>query len=523
MRFVPGQGGAVNKRKCSTCHYFQGARLAGSGWCHHPQRWTSSDLKIMVRGNELACRDPWLNDLWTDPHAPESGETAVRFAGDLDSASTGPVPAATPVEIAAVFNAQTTLSNASTAHDATQDVVVGDMSAVSRGEPKPGLNDGGEIRSPGLDTRAAIMKARETYRDRARALADERAAEQLRQREQDGVNLPSPVEWGGKRRDAASTLLDHVPSRAEDGDGVVGVGPQERDATPASVVGQDSEVGDRGAPSDEWWGSSDDDGRRSDSGTGLDQPHLDIGGARGTQSAQDDQSAIEAELSLLTGDKNPPHRTDQPQAGDLAGALPRFRPVFVEAERGRGARTVQNAGETTEGEPTQGPAAPKGPQTAPAFNSPAIVGHGDGETIAGREWPDDEEMTAGATNDQAEGRDDSAVDRGYVSGEQDQVLWIEQAVELAPNLDRICKTCRDFRPAEGGERGWCANEWAFTHRRMVDGSDAMPCETSLGTWWLPTDEVWLDVTDLSSHGQPTPILDAVVAHQREEGLRRRGS
>jgi hypothetical protein len=58
---------------------------------------------------------------------------------------------------------------------------------------------------------------------------------------------------------------------------------------------------------------------------------------------------------------------------------------------------------------------------------------------------------------------------------------------------------------------------------MVDARDPMPCETTLGSWWLPGDAVWLDGTDVSTHGQPTPLLDAVVAHHRDEPLRRRGS
>ena len=91
---------------------------------------------------------------------------------------------------------------------------------------------------------------------------------------------------------------------------------------------------------------------------------------------------------------------------------------------------------------------------------------------------------------------------------------IETTVELAPHLPRICRTCRDFRPAEGGERGWCTNEWAFTHRRMVAPTEEAPCTTSLGTWWLPADEVWSTAVDVSAHGQPTPILDAVVAFHR---------
>lgn len=85
-------------------------------------------------------------------------------------------------------------------------------------------------------------------------------------------------------------------------------------------------------------------------------------------------------------------------------------------------------------------------------------------------------------------------------------LVLSTGVEIAPDLPRECRTCRDFRPAEGGERGWCTNTWAFDHRRMVDLHD-QPCETSIGSWWLPADSTWQAAADVSSHGDPTPLLD----------------
>jgi len=76
----------------------------------------------------------------------------------------------------------------------------------------------------------------------------------------------------------------------------------------------------------------------------------------------------------------------------------------------------------------------------------------------------------------------------------------------------MCQTCRDFRPADTGGRGWCTNKWAFSHRRMVD-ADELPCETSVGCWWLPSDDVWMATADVSSHGQPTPLVDHWLAHK----------
>src|SRR5690606_6004905 len=80
-------------------------------------------------------------------------------------------------------------------------------------------------------------------------------------------------------------------------------------------------------------------------------------------------------------------------------------------------------------------------------------------------------------------------------------------------IPRMCKTCRDFRPAESGDRGWCTNKWAFNHRRMVD-ADELPCETSIGGWWLPHDDTWLSALDVSAHSQPTPFFDQWIAQRQ---------
>lgn len=40
--------------------------MAGNGWCTHPKRQLSSDVRILVRPAELACRNSWGNDYWED-------------------------------------------------------------------------------------------------------------------------------------------------------------------------------------------------------------------------------------------------------------------------------------------------------------------------------------------------------------------------------------------------------------------------------------------------------------------------
>jgi hypothetical protein len=90
-----------------------------------------------------------------------------------------------------------------------------------------------------------------------------------------------------------------------------------------------------------------------------------------------------------------------------------------------------------------------------------------------------------------------------------------EAHRLWADIARCCMTCRDFRPAGNGERGWCTNQWAFKHRRMVDADDR-PCETSIGHWWIPGDEAWQGEFDVSALGQPTPLMDKWVGRSNTD-------
>ena len=84
--------------------------------------------------------------------------------------------------------------------------------------------------------------------------------------------------------------------------------------------------------------------------------------------------------------------------------------------------------------------------------------------------------------------------------------------ERLRTMPRSCATCRDFRQVGDSGRGQCVNPYAFSERRMVQ-SDQLACRSSLGMWWMPNDDVWLERADTSHHGRPTPLLDAAMRAQ----------
>lgn len=88
---------------------------------------------------------------------------------------------------------------------------------------------------------------------------------------------------------------------------------------------------------------------------------------------------------------------------------------------------------------------------------------------------------------------------------------LDMTIDIAPDVPRECRTCRSFRSADGGARGWCTNEWAFTHRRMVNEDD-LACETTIGCWWLPADRYWL-IEEEDGYAVPTPRMDELIARR----------
>lgn len=144
------------------------------------------------------------------------------------------------------------------------------------------------------------------------------------------------------------------------------------------------------------------------------------------------------------------------------------------------------------------------PSAVPAASTP---------TTSDRYRPD---ASTGPQDRQVQGQDEHREElaAGPVTGATSLPLWFRT------DLPRVCRTCRDYRPAADGQRGWCANSWAFTHSRLVQADDGAPCQSAIGDWWVAVDDVWLVAADVSAHGRGTPLLDRLVP---EEGEKRRRS
>ena len=389
----PLLGEGVAKQKCGSCHFFQEAGLAGSGWCHHPQRKVSSGVLIMVRRNELACRDEWSRSLW-QPSTGQQSNTDVAFQRP---AASGPLPPALPENLRSVLNRDMTIAASSEG----EDVLLSEARIVSEAHeswspperPFPAVN---------FDPRTAIFRAREAYRERVRAKAV------------------------ADRHAAGAEAIGGVQS-AED------IAQPEPDATAT-------------------------------------------GGGDLLPDAADELSAM-GEARVQTPETH--GWPDDQVTTETPGASPEF--TAVQTLNGQGASIGR-----------RGNAGASNSRDSGAILSPPQ---------SSAEPPD---KAAAATR---------APEEAVVAIRLEKTAEEERLPDwFRADLPRICRACRDYRPSADGQRGWCANAWAFTHRRLVHEDDVAPCHSTIGDWWAPVDDVWLVAADVSSHGRATPLLDRTTAN-----------
>jgi hypothetical protein len=461
-----GEEPALKKRVCENCRFFQEAGFAKNGWCNNPLRKETSDVRLVVRRNELACRNGWAQDLWVLRTDDEAADIVLH-----DTIAVRPMPPASVEELTVLVNTQRDKSATPEPPPMIPpvDVVVGETPSTKPPAERQALL--------AQDPRTAILKARE--RHRARMAAQQRLGDQpplLDDRvvghfEVTGSNAsvspvrperPSPsfTQRGPRAPEVPPVQISEVPRTFP----TITSFPEDElrfSSVPEPVEGfllPRSELKSR---------SRADIVPIAAVGEHQDEPEVPMSSATTFENPSD--ALTEASASPLLEHDRSQEEFDS-QAEELL-------PIDVAEE------TTIHSGRSDRRRFELGGRRRK--------ERPILV----------------EEPA------QVEFRSDQWIDELDVPLLPDDVVAdINPEIEIAPDVPRMCRTCRDFRPADSGERGWCTNRWAFSHRRMVD-ADELPCETSIGCWWLPHDDVWMVTADVSAHSQPTPLVDHWLAHK----------
>ncbi len=531
---------------------------------------------ILVRHNELACRNEWAQDLW-EPLAATAKNAPTPAPDGVD-----PIPArrerpATEDEIAAVLNARASMPDLEIPDPVHEDVVVRErpmMSARPRSrEPKPEAtpevvqapDDPAPLDRTAVlahDTRTAIIKARDRHRSRlgprARpverplsdttdspapstravsadlpdALPETRADDVVPGRgvgaadERPAADPPpaGPPSGLPLRRPTAPPLdrFSSVPERRPDvtlprpepkrvAPPVAGLSSEDHQATEQTSA----ELPRRQAPADvnPWPGSETDRSagkpHRAAQGPPLREPAVAArrGPDMGTQRFGTDPSP-----SRVGGSSGPTSGSSARGVNPEPGSQPRLsvrldphaRSDAEPEPRLAASRRPERAVEAQ----INGGSRPIAPTIDERLELPAPLAPGrDQSPPVDAPDPVSQQVSAPAAIS-LEARPSSRASIGVAGRDDVDDAMLDMTVQVAPTIPRMCRTCRDFKPAESSDGGWCTNKWAFPQRQMVRaGSPVPPCQTSLGCWWLPSDEVWQEKADVSVHGQPTPLVD----------------
>lgn len=481
----------MTRRVCETCRHFQAAGFDSMGWCTHPRRRLGSDVRILARALELQCRDDWSRDLW------QSAESTPGVnPGDLPA---GPVSPATHDElrfIALTANRQRPDGPPADPAAGGEDVVVGEVTSLF----------------PGSDASSREERLRESLR---------RAHEALRARKRESRVTISPLNGSDDPAPTELTMQSGVEPRtaSQIADGEVVVNNQDG-SRPRPIIGEVSpvELGEMGRPFPKLTSFPDDDARFSSIPEAVDGFDLPLAVKRDPKptvrrAGFDD---VDRELGAwpVAADSTPlaepAVRVSWQPAVERS---PEQRPNRDAFERGVSIQPTRRVPEPRVFMPDLPDIDDTFEQHEPAPERPRRVRERDVATR--RERLPRASEPAGAVVDQRPVDDeivDERVTAGYVADHASGNLETLAEPETWARTPRMCRTCRDFRPAENGERGWCTNKWAFNHRRMVDAGE-LPCETTIGGWWLPHDDLWLSAIDVSAHSQPTPLLDHWLAQR----------
>ncbi len=598
----------VKRRVCETCLYFEPAGFANSGWCHHPSRRQNSDVRLVVRANELGCRNGWNADLWVPadtggatrrehPHDPIGNRARAEVEpAEQNDLITSIVAARTDnIPLAADGPA----APASAPRSIEEDIFV-------KQTPSRSWNTGPISPQPATelvqDPRAAILRARDQFKERRKSegrLADRQlttsaapllaSAREAQKVDDFDLSEPEPAPGSIDARYENRPLLSrNPPASSHDHRPVSPVTlreierpfpsmtefPDDRrrfESIPVFEPDYEEMAEAEVPPVDTWIETRqldtvppepyevdelfDDDelGIYAESEPYEEEAELSV---RHRESMLDrffrqrrvrrQPAAVADEPVYDEETRNQPEPAhalvrpieDEPVAPVAAASprpAPRSEPVIHDTHRmqetrnafdhragDRGYRTEHRS--SLRSESRQHAEAPVSfdddfalPPPLPAYeptNRPERAA--DHRARARYEEPTPRARSAGRNGPIETPIADEFGDQPLFASQptaqtDDRVIERPPSNQPAPvaatyRQERICRTCRDFRPSENGDRGWCNNKWAFSHRRMVDADD-LACRNSLGSWWTPKDDVWRRDGDISRHAQQTPRVD----------------
>jgi hypothetical protein len=483
----------VKRRVCESCLYFESAGFAKNGWCHHPDRRASTDVRLIVRANELACRNGWDNDLWVsakavtasngDPSKPISSRAAAEVA------QPGPSDLITSI-VAAKTENHSYAEEFSTAPDrpVQEDVIVRQAPVLNWLDPSTE-----PATSLVTNPRAAILRAREQYKARRRVegrISDRHPGVPLIA----SMEPDRPLEHSENESAEPTPHVQQVEVRAG----------YEPDWPRLSYSGhyispvKRDEI-QRPFPQITSFPEDDD---RFETVPESDEPSL------GALTASEDLPYADLDKDSLFSEQWSDVADHQGLEEGTARIVRRRESTIDRFFRNRRERKQERKEEF---EALFLPPLDESSITSSAYDNSHYADEFGLEPL----FPAIDDLEVQYQSVDTRGEDTTNYEIEPVEPQFPSGVAVREAAQrsaslFAPDIERSCRTCRDFRPSENGERGWCNNQWAFHHRRMVDADD-LACENSFGCWWLPNDKFWRHDGDVSRHGQRTPRLDRWLA------------
>lgn len=596
----------MKRRVCETCLYFEPAGFSRNGWCHHPARRQNSDIRLMVRANELGCRNGWNADLWV----PATTDGATQREHPIDSIAGRARSEVAPSEqndlITSIVAART--DNTPVAEHrplampaprvlAGEDIFVKQTPSLTWSNGPVSVQPATELVQ---DPKAAILRARDQFRKRRKEegrLADRQlpspaapfiaSAREAQMIDDFDLADPEPAAGSVDPRYENRPLLRQQPiGHSEDRRPVSPVSLDEMNRLfPSMTEFPEDRTRFESVPVFDSDGGNDSPFEFHQDDTWIETRQLDTvppepyemdelfeedepGIYMESEPFEDVELSVHHRESVL--DRFLRQRRERRRTHDLAAeptpdALPARQPGYQQMgqpeDRPDDAPVaLSHRSATAETSPID---APEPVHAQAARHDAWDTGEQRSYRAAMRPRPEPEPrerhepafvvdddfalpppLPAYEPTHRDEQRARTRVQQRYELAPEarhtirperplppvadefgDQPLFAAQpmprdddiaidrprterpAAALPANrVERICRTCRDFRPAENGDRGWCTNKWAFSHRRMVDADD-LACRNSLGSWWTPKDEVWRRDGDISRHAQETPRVD----------------